>query len=154
MHADLPQFIEKIKKLGLAVKLDTNGQHPEMLEKLLKEGLIDYVAMDIKAPWAKYQGVVVRKTDLEKIKKSATILKKGLVPYEFRSTVLPLLHTPKDILAMARQIKGADKYYLQQFRVAGELVNPAFMNERSYTRKELLEIMQEFKDWFKICKLR
>lgn len=154
LQPDLIPFIEKIRKMGYLVKLDTNGHRPNVIEALMKRSLIDYIAMDIKSPWKKYRDVVIREPNLENIKKSATIIKKGAVPYEFRSTVLPKLHSARDIVAMARQIKGADKYFIQQFRVAPNLVNPAFLNERTYTRKELNDIIQEFKDWFKICRVR
>lgn len=154
LQQDLMPFIKKIKNLGYAVKLDTNGHRPGVLEKLLNQNLLDYVAMDIKAPWAKYEKIVCRKQDLEKLKKSVTILKEGRVPYEFRSTILPALHTEKDIIAMARQIKGADKYFLQQFRPAQALVDPEFMSKITYTKKQLNEITQNFKDWFRVCRVR
>ena len=154
LQQDLIPFIKKIKKLGYDVKLDTNGHRPAVLSKLIKNGLIDYVAMDIKAPWRKYEKVVCRKQDLDKIKKSVTILKDGAVPYEFRSTVLPALHSEKDIIAMAQQVKGADKYFIQQFRPTRSLVDPAFLENMTYTKKQLNEIAQNFKSWFKVCRVR
>lgn len=154
LQNDLLEFIKKIKHLGYAVKLDTNGHKPQVLKKLIGKGLIDYVAMDIKAPWKKYQKVVVRATDLDKVKESVLIIRESGLPYEFRSTVLPALHSEKDIVAMARQIKGADKYFLQQFRPALSLVDPAYLEKMTYTKKQLTEIMQTFKDWFKVCRVR
>jgi pyruvate formate lyase activating enzyme len=154
LQADLSDFIKKLKKMGFAVKLDTNGFRPNVLKKLIDKGLVDYVAMDLKGTWRKYEKIVGRKVDLEKIKKSVTILMQGKVPYEFRSTVLPAFHTEKDIVAMARQIKGADKYILQQFRPASQLVNEKFIKEITYTKKKLSEIAEGFKDWFKSCKVR
>ena len=147
-------FIKKIKNLGYFVKLDTNGYHPEILEKLIKSELLDYVAMDIKGTWRKYEKIVNIKMEVENIKKSVSLLKTGQVPYEFRSTVLPAFHTEKDIVSMARQIKGADKYYLQQFRPAQSLVDPDFLGEITYTKKQLAQIVEEFKSWFKVCKVR
>lgn len=154
LQPDLMNFIKKIKHLGYAVKLDTNGHRPDVLKKLISRGLIDYIAMDIKAPWKKYSKVVVRETDLEKVKESVLMIREAGLPYEFRSTVLPALHSEKDIVAMARQIKGADKYFLQQFRPAGSLVDPEFLSKVTYTKKQLTEIMQTFKDWFKVCRVR
>ena len=150
----LISFLKKLKKIGYLVKLDTNGTNPELLQKLIDKKLVDYVAMDIKAPWRKYAKVTCRKIDLPSIKKSVIILKKGNVDYEFRSTVLPALHSPKDIEAMARQIKGTDRYYIQQFQVSDKLVNDDFATERSYTKKQLNEIVQPLKEWFRICKVR
>jgi pyruvate formate lyase activating enzyme len=154
LQKDLPEFIKKIKNLGYFVKLDTNGYHPEILEKLIKSELLDYVAMDIKGTWRKYEKIVNIKMEVENIKKSVSLLKTGQVPYEFRSTVLPAFHTEKDIVSMARQIKGADKYYLQQFRPAQSLVDPDFLGEITYTKKQLAQIVEEFKSWFKVCKVR
>lgn len=154
LQKDLPEFIKKIKKLGYFVKLDTNGYHPEILEKLIKSELLDYVAMDIKGTWRKYEKIVNIKMEVENIKQSVALLKQGRVPYEFRSTVLPAFHTEKDIVSMARQIKGADKYYIQQFRPAQSLVDPDFLGEITYTKKQLAQIIEEFKGWFKVCKVR
>ena len=154
LQNDLLDFIKRIKHLGYAVKLDTNGHRPQVIKKLIDKGLIDYIAMDIKAPWKQYLKVVTRDSDLEKVKESVLMIKEGRIPYEFRSTVLPALHSENDIVAMARQIKGADKYFLQQFRPAGALVDPEFLSKVTYTKKQLTEIMQTFKDWFKVCRVR
>ncbi|NQT49390.1 anaerobic ribonucleoside-triphosphate reductase activating protein [Candidatus Kuenenbacteria bacterium] len=154
VHRDLPRFIKKIKKAGYLVKLDTNGTNPEMLENLIRDDLVDYVAMDIKAPWDKYSGVVCRLFDLANFKKSVIILKKNLVDYEFRSTVLPVLHTDKDIIDMAQQIKGAKKYYLQHFKSGTKLVNPNFLEQKSFTRKQLNEIVEKIKGLFEVCEVR
>lgn len=154
IQAGLITFIKKIKQLGLLVKIDTNGTNPDLLEKMIEQKLIDYVAMDLKAPWASYPKVTCRLYDLAAIQKSVIILMKGAVAYEFRSTVLPLLHTEEEIMEMARQIKGADKYFLQQFRSEKKLVNDNFVNEATYTKKRLTEIVQRFQEWFKVCRVR
>mgnify|MGYP001327242371 CR=1 FL=1 len=154
IQSNLVEFIKRIKHLGYAVKLDTNGHRPEVIKKLLSKNLLDYIAMDIKAPWKKYDRIVVCPSDLEKVKESVLIIREGQVPYEFRSTVLPALHSEKDILAMAKQIKGADKYFIQQFRPASALVDPEFLSKITYTKKQLNEILQTFKDWFKVCRVR
>jgi len=154
IQTGLISFLTKIKKLGYLIKIDTNGQNPEVLQKLIDKKLVDYAAMDIKAPWRKYAKVVCRPTDLSKIKKSVMILKQGKIDYEFRSTVLPALHSHEDIEAMAQQLKGSSKYYLQQFRPSAKLVNQNFTSEKTYTKRELNEIIQPFKDWFDDCRVR
>jgi len=154
IHVDLPDFIKKIKDMGFAVKLDTNGTNPKMLQELLDKKLIDYVAMDIKAPWSKYQEVVRQPIDVEAVKKSVEILKNNEIDYEFRSTVLPKLHTKEDLIEMANQIKGADKYFLQKFRAVGDLVDVDFKTEKIYTSKELNDIIKIYKDWFNQTGLR
>ena len=147
-------FIRKLKSMGYLIKLDTNGTKPDILQRLIDKKYVDYVAMDIKAPWKNYPKVTCRKIDLQKIKKSAIILKQGLVDYEFRSTVLPGLHSAEDIVSMARQVKGAKKYYLQQFRPEGKLVNADFAGQRAFGKKQLQELAQQFEGWFEICKVR
>ncbi len=158
IHKDLPEFIKKIKKLGYPVKLDTNGSNPEMLEELIDKKLIDYVAMDIKAPKKKY-GKIVGLLDcwnngmLRKIEKSIEILKVGKVDYEFRSTIVPSTHTKEDIIEIARWIKGAKKYFLQNFR-AEKTINPKFEKIKPYSKNFLLEIQKEISKFFENCTVR
>ena len=158
IHKDLPEFIKKIKKLGYPVKLDTNGSNPEMLEDLIDKKLIDYVAMDIKAPKEKY-GKIVGLLDcwndgmLRKIEKSIEILKLGKVDYEFRSTIVPSIHTKEDIIEIARWIKGAKKYFLQNFW-AEKTINPEFEKIKPYSKNFLLEIQKEISKFFENCGIR
>jgi len=154
LQKDLIPFIKEVKSLGYSIKLDTNGSGPEVLQKLIELGLVDFFAMDIKAPWSKYELVVGRKVDLAKIQQSAKIITSSGLPHEFRSTVLPELHSSADIIQMARQVKGADSYHLQQFKSAANLVNPEFTNKKTYSKKELEDIRSQIKGWFKVCKVR
>ncbi len=142
INKDLPRFCRKIKKLGFLIKLDTNGSNPKMLKKLIGEKLIDCVAMDIKAPKEKYSeaaGVIV---DIEKIQESIDTLKKGKVNYEFRSTILPKIHTKKDMADMAKWIQCAKIYYLQQFRPEKTL-DPKYEKYKPFDEKELELIQKE-----------
>ncbi|MDX9872499.1 MAG: anaerobic ribonucleoside-triphosphate reductase activating protein [Clostridia bacterium] len=113
----LEGFIAAVKELGYAVKLDTNGTNPKILERLLNKGLLDYVAMDIKAPLCKYEEICQGGFALREIKISLDLLLgQNQVPYEFRTTCVPEL-TAGDILAIAGMIKGARLYALQQYRL-------------------------------------
>ncbi|MBS7262464.1 MAG: anaerobic ribonucleoside-triphosphate reductase activating protein [Eubacteriales bacterium] len=114
---ELPEFLRRVRSLGYAVKLDTNGSFPDRLAALLDEGLVDYVAMDIKNSLAKY-GLTVGLPDLDTapIEKSIALLMNGAVPYEFRTTVVKQFHTEKDMSDIGRLIAGARAYYLQQFK--------------------------------------
>ena len=154
LQKDLKQFITKIKKMGFLVKLDTNGTHPEVIEDLIKHKLIDYIAMDIKAPWDKYQKVTVKKINIQKIKDSVKLIRDSKLPHEFRSTVLPALHSEEDILKMARQVKGAEKYYLQPFRSRDNLMDEKMIKALTYSRKQLNDIVEQIKDWFQVCGIR
>lgn len=116
LYKDLPQFLRKIKKLGLKIKLDTNGSIPEMLKNVINEDLVNYIAMDIKAPldkrYEKLAGVAI---NLEKIKKSIKIIMSSKIDYEFRTTVVPTLLSKKDIIDILKEIQGAKKFAIQQF---------------------------------------
>jgi pyruvate formate lyase activating enzyme len=141
--------MEKVRKLGFLVKLDTNGTRPEILEKVIKEKRIDYVAMDFKAPIDDYQKVVNVKFDWEKIKKSVKVIKEGGIDYEFRTTVLPKLIGKEDIAKMAKYLQGASKWYLQKFKSEVDLVNMDYKDLPSYTDKEMDELVGVAKKYFK-----
>lgn len=136
LQADLPDFIRKVKKLGYRVKLDTNGYEPEVLKRLIEEGLLDYVAMDIKNCREKYALTVGRSRcgeggrspagrnghgeggsfQIGRIERSAEILKKSGIDYELRTTVVRELHTAEDLLGIGEWIRGCPRYYLQQYQ--------------------------------------
>ena len=158
INNSLPVFIKKIKKMGLLVKLDTNGSNPKMLKTLIDKKLIDYVAMDIKAPKEKYLQIIDAQNVftgslLKNIEKSINVLKKSRIDYEFRTTVVPGLHGKKDILKIAHWIKPAKRYYLQNFR-GEKTINPEFENLRSYPREYLLEIQKAIAPFFDVCEVR
>ena len=116
LRKDLPDVLRAIRDLGFAVKVDTNGNHPEALEKLLAEGLADYVAMDIKNSPEKYALTVgLSALDLAPIRRSVRLLMDGDTPYEFRTTVVDELHDAADFEAIGRWIAGARRYFLQAF---------------------------------------
>lgn len=154
MHPDLPSFIKKIKEIGYLVKLDTNGTNPGMIEKLLKEKLIDYIAMDLKAPLDKYEEVVGVKVNCDNIRKSAKMIISSGLPYEFRTTVVPGLLVKEDIDKMGEIIKGAEKWYLQNFKSDTELVDAKLKGEAGYTAKEMTEFAAIGKKYVKLCEVR
>ncbi len=124
--ADIAEFIRKIKTMGFSVKLDTNGSFPEKLEALIEEGLVDYVAMDIKSCAEKYASATGVPVDMEKIEKSIDLLLSERVDYEFRTTVVRELHTEEDIEKIARRIRGARAFFLQNFVDSGHLIGEGF----------------------------
>ena len=116
LRKDLPEFIAAIKDAGFLVKLDTNGNHPEMLKLLLNQKLIDYVAMDIKNSPKKYAETIgLMGINLESIMESISLLINGDVPYEFRTTVISQFHESEDFHEIGKMIQGAKKHYLQPF---------------------------------------
>ncbi len=159
INKDLPQFCRKIKKLGFLVKLDTNGSNPEMLKKLISEKLIDYVAMDIKAPLKnqkskiknqndnvkfknKYERTTGVKINLKDIKKSIEIIKDSGIDYEFRTTIVPKLHQLKDIVDIAKWLKGVKVYYLQQFKPE-KTIDPKYEKYKPFSQKQLKALQKE-----------
>jgi pyruvate formate lyase activating enzyme len=158
MDASLPEFFKRVKNEGLACGLETNGTNPEMLKSLLKEKLLDFMAMDIKAPlmqkkYAAATGTSDRKL-FENVLKSVDIIKKSGIDYEFRTTVVPSLHTREDIMEMARQLKGARKYVLQQFMPQKDLIDKKRAGVDSYPDSVLRELCEEIKSNFTICETR
>lgn len=115
LQTDLPRFIKKIKDLGFKVKLDTNGTNPKMLEKLLDEDMLDYVAMDIKGKLSDYEKIC-GPVNISQIGKSIEILKQNKIPIEFRTTVLPYYHKISDFEEIGALLAGAKKFTVQGFR--------------------------------------
>jgi pyruvate formate lyase activating enzyme len=129
IQPDIKQFIITVREMGFLIKLDTNGNLPDVLRELVEERLVDYVAMDVKTTLERYKELVGDMADQEKIKESIDLLKKGTVPYEFRTTLIDGVHTPEIITAMAELLAGSEKLYLQKFRPETTL-DPAFENKR------------------------
>jgi pyruvate formate lyase activating enzyme len=154
IHHDLPDTIRRIKQLGYSIKLDTNGTNPAMLKKLLAEGLIDYLAMDLKGSKEKYSRVAGVPVDFKKIKESVKIIMTSGLPYEFRTTIVPGYLEPKDIASMGKIIKGADKWYLQKFKSDIALVDEALEGRKPYTDKEMVAMVKEGKKYVKLCEGR
>lgn len=117
LEPDLKEFIQKCRSLGYLVKLDTNGYRPERLGELLKEGLLDYAAMDIKAAPSNYgRAAGCEKLDFSRVEESIGILKKSGIPYEFRTTVVKGIHSLEEFEEIGKLLAGCPAYYLQAFR--------------------------------------
>ena len=124
LQAELPDFLRRVKGLGYRVKLDTNGSFPERLEALVRESLVDRVAMDIKNGPSRYAETVGRKNlDLSAVTASKDFLLSDPVDYEFRTTVVRGLHTEESLLEAADWIAGAKQWFLQQFKDSGNLIH-------------------------------
>ena len=117
IQPDIKGFIRKIRDLGFLVKLDTNGSFPKQLKEILDEGLVDYVAMDIKSSKEGYPlASGIKNIDISAIEESVNILMSSSIEYEFRTTVMKELHTEKEFRSIAEWIKGCRAYYLQSYR--------------------------------------
>lgn len=137
MFSDISELLKNIKKLGLKIKLDTNGTNPELLKSLIKDKLIDYVAMDIKNSLKKYDLITDSKVDPEKIKESVNIILSSGIEHEFRTTTLRKFHADEDFKEIALIVKGAKNYYLQNFKPAPGLIDKNLTEKESFSKKEL-----------------
>jgi pyruvate formate lyase activating enzyme len=155
LQKDLKNFIKKVKALNYLVKLDTNGTHPEIIRNLLEEKLIDYIAMDIKAPKDKYFSLAgTDKHDIKNIESSIEIIKKLAPDYEFRTTVVPGLLNKDDILSITEWLSGSKRYILQQFTVPGELIDKNLVKFKPYPKEFFDDLKLAIKDHFTFCEVR
>lgn len=147
LHADLPHLAHLIKKRGFAVKLDTNGSNPKMLEKLIHEGVVDFIAMDVKAPldpfsYRRSTGLAI---DLDLICQSIEILKKGAVDYQFRMTVVPSLHSEEEVQTLGQQLKAGRRMILQNFNPENPM-DPSLKTAVPYDSKILKEMERKVQE--------
>ncbi len=144
LQSDLTEFIQKVRELGYAVKLDTNGSNPGLLRELIRDDMVDYIAMDVKAPLDSYQMVTCSRASKEDIRSSIWLLKSSGIDYEFRTTAVPGLHTLKELKAIADLLRGADRYVIQPFR-SGTTLHPALRDRGSFPTRQLKTHAQYFK---------
>lgn len=150
IHEDLPLFIDKLKKMGFLVKLDTNGTNPSMLKKLLDAKMVDFVAMDIKGPLAKYQQIAARPVSEIAIRESIDLIK-SRVAHEFRTTIVRTQLTPTDFYAIGELVEGAQRYALQHYVPRGALVSPQFATAKSFTGGEMEKAREIIGRYVKEC---
>lgn len=152
IHKDLMPFIERVRHLGYKVKLDTNGCFPDRLKDLVARKLLDYVAVDVKNTKEKYgETVGIPGFDTGAVEETVAFLKKGLVPYEFRTTVVREFHTFEDIKGIGSWIEGADAWFLQNFVDSGKLIGEGL---HAVPREELQRMAEEGRTFVKKCELR
>lgn len=154
LQKGLKPFLQKIRDMGYRIKLDTNGSSPDLLKELAADGLVDYVAMDIKNCRDRYAitcGMNPETFHLEKIEESVQYLLEGHVDYEFRTTVVRELHDLKSLSEAAQWIQGAKRYYLQQFNDSGTLIQEGFT---AYDRKEMEVLLEEVRKYVPGAALR
>ena len=123
LQKDLIPYLGRLKGLGYLVKLDTNGYRPDVLEKSMESGYVDYVAMDIKTSLDEYPVVAgIKNLDVSRIERSVELLKSGAVDYEFRTTVVEPLHHKENFEKIGELLKGCRRYYLQSFVDSGNII--------------------------------
>lgn len=150
IHEGLPEFFRKVKKMGYLTKLDSNGTNPEMLTKLFDEGLLDYIAMDVKASISRYQEVAARPINTDDILKSIEIIKDSGIDHEFRTTLVKSQVSPEDLDEIGELVKGSPRYALQRFR-PGRTLSPLFRNEVTYSDEELENLKKKMEKYVDTC---
>ena len=142
---DLSDFIRKVKALGYAVKLDTNGYRPAVLKTLVTEGLLDYVAMDIKNSLPLYGKTVgIPTIDTTPIEESMDFLMVGHVPFEFRTTLVRGLHTPQSVADIGRRLAGEERFFLQTFEDSGDLIGEGLSAFDGDETEALLAVLRAY----------
>lgn len=152
LQADLEAFLEKVKALGYKIKLDTNGTRPEVLKRVIENGLVDRVAMDIKDAPENYRLACGAAADISAIESSKELLLCGTVEYEFRTTVVKGIHTKESLLSAARWISGAKEYYLQQFKDSGDIILPKGLS--AFDEVEMNALLQAVREIIPTAMLR
>ena len=152
LYEELSSLLRDIKNEKLLTKLDTNGTNPKVLEKLVDENLLDYVAMDIKAPLdtRMYSSITASDADVISIKQSIDLLMSSDIDYEFRTTVVPCFLQGKDILSIAQTIKGAKRYILQQFSPK-DTMEKSMSEVKPYSADEIKQFAQMASEFVKNC---
>lgn len=143
IHKSIKDLIKEIKEMGFLVKLDTNGSNPLMLKELIDEKLIDYVAMDIKNTFDKYEMTIGCKTNIDNIKMSIDVIESSNIDYEFRTTIVKELHTFDDIKSIVNMLDKKSKYYIQNFRNSDGVLNKKL---NGFKIEELENLQKEIKN--------
>ena len=155
LYPDLPVYFKKFKDNGFLIKLDTNGTNPKLLKNLIDFCLVDYIAMDIKSSldfdnYSKAAGIK-DKVMMEKVKDSIKLIMNSKIDYEFRTTVVPLLHSEETIMEITSYISGAKKYVLQNFSPLEKTLEPSFQKIKPYSNEKIQELSEKAKKHVPNC---
>ncbi|MFH1405072.1 MAG: anaerobic ribonucleoside-triphosphate reductase activating protein [Patescibacteria group bacterium] len=153
VHADLIGVIKKIKSIGFLIKLDSNGTRPDVLKKIIDQKLVNYIAMDVKAPLEKYPKITGCKISKNKIKQSIGLIINSGIDHEFRTTVVEPLTSEDDLKNIVQMIQGAQNYYLQKF-VPTKTLDPDIINDKSLSDNILNKLIKEFSTGVTNCQIR
>ena len=143
IQADLISFLDKLKRLGYLVKLDTNGSHPEVLKQLLSLRLVNYMAMDVKASLNRYYEVTNVRIAAGKIKESIQLIIESGIPHESRTTLVKAFHSHKDLLEIRSLVNGARQYTLQRARLDGKMLDKSLILQGPYSDAEFDLLQKE-----------
>lgn len=154
LQDDLQIFIAAVKGAGFKVKLDSNGTGPQVLQDLLEKGLLDYLAVDIKAPRDKYSSLTGVDMDWSRIGETVDLLRDNPVEYEFRTTLVPRLLCEEDILKIAEELPGCRRYYIQRFESSRSLLDSTLNGEKSPEREKMEHLARRCREFVETVGLR
>lgn len=154
LHKGLNEFINEVKKEGFLIKLDTNGTNPQILEKLIKNKSIDYIAMDIKTHIDDYDNVTKSKVNKKDIKKSTELIKNSNTDYEFRTTIVPTYFNEETAHKIGRWLKGSKRYVLQQFKNNTAMIDMSLKDITPYPPEKISEFKDIASEYFQYCEIR
>lgn len=153
LQADLYDFLIEVKQMNYKIKLDTNGSNPELLKVLITDKMIDYIAMDIKGPIERYKEITSSNINTSKIQESIKTIQNAGIDYEFRTTVVPGIHSYIDMKAISLLVKDSREFYIQNFR-AENTYEQSLMKLNGYTPQKLEEFKDIIKPYVKYIKIR
>jgi len=158
IHKELPDLCRKLKKMGFFVKLDTNGTNPLMVKELIEKSLVDYVALDVKAPLTKAKYFRATGIDaaefLDMVKETINTLMKSDIDHEFRTTVVPTIHSTEDIEKISKALQGCKRYVLQNFKSEVKTISPEFQNTKPFSSEGMEKLLDVAKTYIKDAKIR
>jgi len=153
LQKDLIDFIRRVKDMGYLVKLETNGSLPEVISQITEKGIVDFISRDLKSPIDKYSIIAGVKVDISKIKESIDLIISSDIDSEFQTTVVKSMLEKEDFEKIGSLIEGAKIYTLQKF-VPSKTLNPAFLDEKTYSDEELEEIRKIMERYVSKCMVR
>ena len=153
IHRELPRFLGRLKSIGSLVKLDTNGSRPKALSYIMDKRLVDYIALDVKAPLSRYEETIMYRVKPETLRETIRLIRRSAVDYEFRTTVVPGLLDGDDLEEIAKTLAGSKRYILQQFR-PGKTLCPDFRDVKPYSEAEMRHFRDRIAPYFAETGLR
>ena len=153
LHNSLLQFLYKVKSVGYKVKIDTNGTKPRRINKLMEERDVDYISLDVKAPFERYPEVVTSKVDLNAIKQSVRLLRRGGVDYDFSTTAVPGLLDGDDLEEIAKALIGSKRFVIKQHK-PGKMLDGAYENVKPFSAEELRGFQRRIAPYFAECNVK
>jgi pyruvate formate lyase activating enzyme len=150
LHNGLLQFLYKVRSVGYKIRIDTNGTNPRRLNKLMEEKVIDYISLDVKAPFERYPEVVASKVNLDAVKQSVKLLRRGGVDYDFTTTAVPDLLDGDDLEEIAKVLVGSKRFVIKQHR-PGRMLDKAYEKVNPFSAEELRGFQRRIAPYFAEC---